>query len=80
MRRSRWLVVAMIAAFTVSGCQTHFGGMTLPSGHYLKHPPQFFPNDPAFPLQREQDSMTDPDGAARRGNAASAPVAPAPGR
>jgi hypothetical protein len=57
----------------VSGCQTNKDGMTLPSPHYLKHPPQYFPPDPTFPLQRELDSMTDPDGTARR-NTAAAPA------
>ncbi|CAN5326726.1 hypothetical protein BH11PLA2_BH11PLA2_01200 [soil metagenome] len=66
------LAFAMLA---VTGCQTYFGGMTLPSGHYLKHPPQYFPPDPAFPLQRELDSMTDPDGASRRGTTAAPAVA-----
>lgn len=62
-----------------SGCQTYFGGMTLPSGHYLKHPPQYFPPDPTFPLQREYDSMLDPEGAVRRGGAGpGAPALPPP--
>jgi hypothetical protein len=30
-----------------------FGGMTLPSGRYLEHQPQYFPADPVFPLPRE---------------------------
>lgn len=62
----------------LGGCQTHTGGMTLPSPHYLKHRPQYFPPDPAFPLQREVDSMQDPDGQFRRGGGA-APVIGAPG-
>lgn len=48
----------------VTGCQTYpagFGGLTLPSPHYLKHYPQYFPPDPPFPLQRELESMQDPD-------------------
>jgi hypothetical protein len=36
-----------------SGCQTWTAGMTLPSGHYLQHPPQFIPPSPPFPLSRE---------------------------
>jgi len=64
------------------GCQTPpagFGGMTLPSPHYLKHPPQYFPPDPVFPLQRELDSMQDPEGVARRGGGvAPAPITPVP--
>ena len=60
-----------------AGCQTPpagFGGMPLPSPHYLKHPPQYFPPDPAFPLQRERDSMLDPTGEIRRGNPAAVPA------
>ncbi len=38
---------------TLTGCQTWTAGMTLPSGHYLEHPPQYFPPSPAFPLTRE---------------------------
>ncbi|MBL8866162.1 MAG: hypothetical protein KF873_13770 [Gemmataceae bacterium] len=71
-----------LALAALSGCQTHVGGMTLPSPHYLKHRPQYFPPDPAFPLQREVDSMQDPDGQFRRGGAApaigAAPVAGQP--
>jgi hypothetical protein len=37
----------------LSGCQTNVAGMTLPSGHYLQHPPQYFPPSPPFPLPRE---------------------------
>jgi len=38
----------------LSGCQTWFQGMTLPSGHYLEyHLPQYIPNSPPFPLPRE---------------------------
>lgn len=36
------------------------GSMTLPSGDYLNQPPQYFPPDPAFPLQRELDAMPPP--------------------
>lgn len=71
------VVGAGMAAITaLSGCQTYYGGMTLPSPHYLKHPPQYFPPDPSFPLQREVDSMQDPDGALRRGGVAG-PALPA---
>ena len=47
------LVGAALMLLTVSGCQTWVAGMTLPSGHYLEHPPQFIPASPTFPLQRE---------------------------
>ena len=40
---------------TVSGCQTWFpeAGLTLPTGHYLRHQPQYIPPSPEFPLSRE---------------------------
>jgi hypothetical protein len=44
-----------LAALT--GCQTNVAGMTLPSGWYLQHPPQYFPPSPPFPLQRELAAM-----------------------
>jgi hypothetical protein len=47
------LAGAALTLITVSGCQTNVAGMTLPSGHYLEHPPQFFPQSPDFPLSRE---------------------------
>jgi hypothetical protein len=37
----------------LTGCQTWTSGMTLPSGRYLEHPPQYFPPSPEFPLPRE---------------------------
>jgi hypothetical protein len=39
----------------VVGCQTYVpqAGMTLPSGRYLEHPPQYIPPSPPFPLSRE---------------------------
>lgn len=78
IRYTTWGALALgIATVALSGCQTHTGGMTLPSPHYLKHSPQYFPPDPAFPLQRERDSMLDPDGALRRGAVAPA-VGPGP--
>ena len=65
----------------LAGCQTYpagFGGMTLPSPHYLKHQPQYFAPDPAFPLQRELNAMQDPEGQGR-GGAGGPLAAPAPG-
>jgi hypothetical protein len=47
---------AMVLA-TTTGCQTWTSGMTLPSGRYLEHPPQYFPPSPAFPLSRELATM-----------------------
>jgi hypothetical protein len=34
-------------------CPREVEGMTLPSPHYLAHPPQYMPPSPAFPLTRE---------------------------
>ena len=90
MRITRRSLVSGLSAVTLgcvalTGCQTYpagFGGMTLPSPHYLKHYPQYFSPDPPFPLQRELDSMQDPEGllraggGARAGNAPLAPLAP----
>ena len=76
-----WLGGAVLALATPSGCQTWFGGMTLPSGRYLEHYPQYFSPDPYHPLPRELASQEDPEGAARRagaiGAANPAPAAPA---
>ncbi len=86
----RWMsLAAALAGVTLSGttgCQTYFGGMTLPSGRYLDHYPQYFAPDPQFPLQKELNSQLDPEGAANRigaGNPAALPAvgavaAPAP--
>src|SRR5581483_6204972 len=67
----RWLVRGVagvgVTVTALTGCQTYpagFGGMTLPSPHYLKHYPQYFPPDPPFPLQRELDSMQNVEGLA----------------
>ena len=61
-----------------TGCQTHIisAGMTLPSPHYLEHPPQYFPPDPDYPLQREVNSQLNQAAAAAAANPAIAgPVA-----
>lgn len=46
-----------IALGATTGCQTWTAGMTLPSGRYLEHPPQYFPPSPPFPLSRELATM-----------------------
>ncbi|MBA4063692.1 MAG: hypothetical protein C0501_08265 [Isosphaera sp.] len=84
MRTKRiFLAGAALAACGLAGCQTWFGGLTLPSGRYLdRHYPQYFSPDPDFPLPRELASLEDPEGAAVRaggvGGIVPAPVAPAP--
>ena len=74
-----------LAVGTSSGCQTWVGGMTLPSGRYLQHPPQYIPPSPAFPLPRELASQEAAAAAARPAAAPApqplpppAPVVPAP--
>src|SRR5262249_47169477 len=55
----RWPCLALsglgLALTLTTGCQTWVPGvgMTLPSGRYLQHPPQYIPPSPPFPLSRE---------------------------
>lgn len=51
----RWSVAGALALGLMSGCQTWVpeAGLTLPSPHYLRHPPQYTPSSPPFPLSRE---------------------------
>ncbi len=53
-RQTRWglLGLAWVLA-AATGCQTWVAGMTLPTGHYLEHPPQYIPPSPSYPLTRE---------------------------
>ncbi len=66
-----------LALATVTGCQTWVteAGVTLPSGHYIDHPPQYIPPSPAFPLSRELASM-EAAGAAGAPGAQPAPLPP----
>lgn len=82
--RSAGLGLALLA---LSGCQTWMAGMTLPSGKYLMHPPQYIPPSPPFPLSRELASQEAAASAALPGGGAAAlppalppagPGAPAP--
>jgi hypothetical protein len=59
IRRWQCLCLASLglASVTLTGCQTNVAGMTLPSGYYLNHPPQYIPPSPAFPLSRELAGM-----------------------
>jgi hypothetical protein len=55
MYRLRTACVGAVAlgVALLSGCLTWTAGMTLPSPHYLEHPPQYFPPSPVFPLPNE---------------------------
>jgi len=58
--RGRHLLAAAIMVLGgMSGCQTWNpeAGLTLPSGHYLRHPAQFIPPSPQFPLPRETAAL-----------------------
>jgi hypothetical protein len=65
----QWLCSAGLglALLTATGCQTWVpaAGLTLPSPHYLEHPPQFIPSDPEFPLTNELMHMEEDALAAR---------------
>ena len=78
-----------LTLLALSGCQTWTAGMTLPSGRYLEHPPQYFPPSPPFPLPRELASQQAVEAVALGGPgpaplpvpvppAEAAPAAPAP--
>jgi hypothetical protein len=73
---ARCLAGIGLALAVSSGCQTWTSGMTLPSGHYLQHPPQYIPPSPPFPLPRELESQERTAAAAPLGPGA--PVAPPP--
>ena len=85
--RRRWgAAVIGLSVCLPAGCQTWMAGMTLPSPHYLEqHPPQYFPQEPDFPLPREQGyqeeaaGLLGPGGRDRlRDGAGPAPVGAAP--
>ena len=54
-RRSALLVLAGLGLSLLSGCQTWVAeaGITVPSGHYLRHSPQYFPPSEPYPLPKE---------------------------
>jgi hypothetical protein len=83
----RWLLGGIgLGLAGLVGCQTWVptAGMTLPSGHYLEHRPQYFPTSPPFPLTRELATMEQQAAQAAPGVPVPAaaplppPVAPAP--
>lgn len=52
-RAALGMAAAAVGLLSLSGCQTWVAGMTLPSGRYLEHPPQYFRPSPMFPLTNE---------------------------
>ncbi|QVL33687.1 hypothetical protein KIH39_07195 [Telmatocola sphagniphila] len=84
MNRSKLLAVAGLGLIlsAQTGCQTQIAGMTLPTGHYLEHPPQYFPQDPDFPLTKELADQEEKAGLLRTRDGvlpAGGAVAPVPG-
>lgn len=80
-RPGRCLAGLGLALLALSGCQTWQAGMTLPSGRYLEHPPQYIPPSPPFPLPRELASQEAAAAAALGGPGPAplpAPVPPVP--
>jgi hypothetical protein len=67
-----------LALTTLGGCQTWTSGMTLFSGRYLDHQPQYFAPSPPFPLQRELESQERAAAAAAGVQGAPQPGLPAP--
>jgi len=59
MRRWQgWFMAGIgLSLAAATGCQTNIAGMTLPSGHYLQHPPQYFIPSGPFPLPNELSHM-----------------------
>jgi hypothetical protein len=66
------MVLGMIS---LVGCQTWIAGMTLPSPYYLQHNPQYFPEDPDFPLERELQTQIDYSGVFKQPDAGVLPPA-----
>jgi hypothetical protein len=53
------ILLAGLSLAVLSGCQTWpmEAGITLPSPHYLRHAPQYFPPSPPYPLPKELSSL-----------------------
>jgi len=66
-----------VLLMTSTCCQTWFAGMTLPSGWYLQHPPQYIPDSPATQFSHETASQ-EAAAAQAVGAVPPAPVVPAP--
>ena len=63
-----------------TGCQTWVSGMTLPTPHYLeKHYPQYFPEEPAFPLPKELAAQEEAAGLLKAAPVDKGKLGPAPG-
>jgi hypothetical protein len=81
LRRLSWHGVALgLTLLVLSGCQTHVmeASLTLPTGWYLQHQPQYIPPTPDYPLPRELANLQ--DASARPGLGAPGPLVPGGGQ
>lgn len=64
-----------------SGCQTWVpeAALTLPTGHYLRHAPQYIPPSPPYPLPRELSTLEEAAAAYQAGQVRGGAGAVAPG-
>jgi hypothetical protein len=53
-RLAVWAGVAILGLLPGTGCQVEYGGMTLPSGKYLRDDVQYFAPGPEFPWANTQ--------------------------
>ncbi len=74
-RRGIGMLAACVGLSLLAGCQTWVpeAALTLPSPDYLRHPPQYIPPSPDYPLQRELTSLEE---AAQQAYKTPAPLAP----
>ena len=49
--------LGLLAGVGLTGCQSEFGGQTLPSPYYMHDDVQYFPPGPEFKLAREAAVM-----------------------
>src|SRR5947209_8626599 len=77
--RHLWAAGLVVGLSALAGCQTNMAGMTLPSGRYLDHPPQYFPPDADFPLTRELAYQEEQAGLLRAGGPVPGAILPGPG-
>jgi hypothetical protein len=55
--RTLLLSLGLFAGISFCGCQSEFGGQTLPSPYYMQDDVQYFPPGPEFKLAREAAAM-----------------------
>jgi hypothetical protein len=77
--RKLLLGLGLLAGVGLTGCQSDFGGMTLPSPYYMQDDVQYFPPGPQFKLAREAAAMKQyGQGPQMQATPQAAPAPPAP--